>query len=779
MFSSVKAKIMGLALFPLVILLGFMFNLVLDKFNLSQEMEQQELLNEFVISTGTLLHEIQKERGASGIFLSSKGIRFKSELSRQRALTDGQRAKYTQFLSNFDAAVYSSELNSQIRTVSGSLASLDPLRSKVSAQSITSEESLSKYSGINAALLQAVSAAVSFGTNAQVSKYRTSYHNFIEGKERVGIERAILADAFVQDKFPAGAYSQFTTLVTTQGIYFDVYKALAPKEELIAFENYLRSPAVAETQRMRDIALEKGVPQEKAHLLAELSHHFGYGGAIHLFKNYVLRGQEEYIGRFDARRDQINTLLDELLALKSSIPQEKIWASDIRNTLAQYSDAVRTAEKMFSEGYTAVAVDRAIKISDTKAVTAIKAFIADAQPGNFGVDAGHWFKTITAKINLLKELEDDIAEHINVLSEELHSGANTALVTLLVFAAGVTSVVLFAVFYVANAISSPLKASVSFAEAISNGDLTGHIDCNSKDEIGSLSSALNHMVVNLKEMVQDVDTTTQQLSQAAGKMAQISSQTSSGVMQQQGELQQVSTAMTEMSQTVAEVADNAERAKDATTAANSEASDGRRIVDATTASIKTLAGEVEGAGSVIKQLEAETANIGSVLDVIGGIAEQTNLLALNAAIEAARAGEQGRGFAVVADEVRTLASRTQEATLEIQKMTENLQRGASEAVVAMEKGRETAEQSVEQASKACDSLESIAAVFETVSEMNNLIAVSSEQQHIVAQEIDKNIISINNVAGETAAGASQTEAASNELARLAGNLQQTVSKFSI
>ncbi len=778
MFSSVKAKIMGLAIFPLVIALGFMFNLVLDKFSLSEEMGRQELLNKFVISTGSMLHEIQKERGASGVFLGSKGKRFKSELSSQRALTDSQRARYTQFLSGFDAASYGGELSSRVRAVSGSLASLDSLRSKVSAQAVTTRESLLTYGSINATLLQAVSAAVNFGTNAQVSKYRTSYHNFIEGKERAGIERAILAGTFAHDKFAAGAYSQFTTLVTTQDIYFDVYKALAQKEGLLAFENYLRTPSVAETQRMRDIALEKGVPQENAHLLAELSRYFGYGGAIHLFKNYVLRGEEKYIGLFDARRDQINALLDKLVALKSTTPQEKAWVSDIRGTLAQYSDAIRTAEKMFSEGYTAVAIDRAIKISDKKALAAIEAYIVSVEPGNFGVDAGHWFDTITTKINLLKGLEDGIAEHINDLSEELHSGANTALITLLILASGMTAVVLFAVFFVANTIASPLKASVNFAEAISNGDLTGHIDCNSKDEIGSLSNALNHMVVNLKEMVQDVDATTQQLSQAAGEMSQISSQTSNGVMQQQGELQQVSTAMTEMSQTVAEVADNAERAKDATKKANGEASDGRRIVDTTTASIKTLAGEVEGAGSVIKQLEAETANIGSVLDVIGGIAEQTNLLALNAAIEAARAGEQGRGFAVVADEVRTLASRTQEATLEIQKMTENLQRGASEAVLAMDKGRETAEQSVEQASKACDSLESIAAAFEMVSEMNNLIAVSSEQQHIVAQEIDKNIISINNVAGETAAGASQTEAASNELARLAGNLQQTLSKFS-
>ncbi len=778
MLSSVKVKIMGLAIFPLVIALGFMFNLIFYKYNVSQEMGLQESLNEFVILTGSMLHEIQKERGASGVFLGSKGTKFKRELNSQRSLTDTQRAKYTQFLSSFNAAVFSDDLVSYVRGVSSKLASLDQLRSKVSSQSITTGESLKSYTGINAVLLQAVGAAVNFGHDVQVSNYRTSYHNFIEGKERAGIERAILAGTFGQDHFSPGVYAYFRTMITTQDIYLDVYKTLAPAEGLVAFEQYLKSPSVTETQRMRDIALDKGVIKPKASILAELNRQFGYGGAIHLFKNYVLRGEDRYIGRFDMHRDQIYALLDKFVALASITSEERSKVADIRATLDKYSDAIRTAQTMFAEGYTAVAVDRAIKISDKAAITAIDGLIESAAPGNFGVDPAHWFKTITAKINLLKGLENGVAAHVIALSEDLHSSANTALVTLLILAAVLTSLVMFAVFYVANGISQPLKAAVGFAEDISNGKLTGHIDCNSKDEIGSLSNALNHMVVNLKEMVQDVDATTQQLSQAAGEMSQISSQTSNGVMQQQSELQQVSSAMTEMSQTVAEVADNAERAKDATQEANNEASDGRRIVDATTASIKTLADEVGRAGTVIKQLEEETANIGSVLDVIGGIAEQTNLLALNAAIEAARAGEQGRGFAVVADEVRTLASRTQEATLEIQKMTENLQRGASEAVAAMEKGGETAQQSVEQAGKACDSLESIAKAFETVGEMNNLIAVSSGQQLTVTQEIDKNIISINDVSGETASGASQTEVASGELAKLAGNLQQTLSKFS-
>ncbi|MCF6282861.1 MAG: methyl-accepting chemotaxis protein [Candidatus Polarisedimenticolaceae bacterium] len=778
MFNSVKAKILGVAIFPLVIALGFMFNLVLDKFSLSQEMELQEQLNEFVISTGDMLHEIQKERGASGVFLASKGSRFKKELADQRTLTDSQLTKYNQFLAEFDTNNYSDDLKNGIRNLTAKLIVLRQLRGQVSAQSITTKESLDSYIVINDSLLHAVASGVNFGTNVKVSKYRTSYLNFIEGKEQAGIERAVLAGTFAQDLFSPGVYTQFSSLVATQDIYLDVYRALAPPGELLQFDKYLKAPSVAETQRMRVIALEKGMVKAEVALLAELGRHFGYGGAIHLFKNYVLRNQAKYLDRFDAKYDQILVILDQLSALKSATTEDKKRIADIRFTLGEYSVAIRVAEKMFAEGYTAVAVDRKVKISDKAATAAIAALIEGAAPGDFGVDPADWFKTITAKINLLKGLEDSIADHIVTLSAELHSGADTALMTLLVLAAALAALVLFAVFYVVNAISSSLKLAVSFAEDISNGNLTGHIDCNSKDEIGTLSNALNQMAANLSKMVQDVDSTTQQLSQAAGEMSQISSQTSSGVTQQQSELQQVSTAMTEMSQTVAHVAENAERAKNATQEANSEAKAGRSIVDAATASITSLANEVDQAGRVIKQLETETASIGSVLDVIGGIAEQTNLLALNAAIEAARAGEQGRGFAVVADEVRTLASRTQEATLEIQKMTENLQRGASEAVTAMEKGHETAKESVERAGKACDSLESIARAFDVVTEMNNLIAVSSEQQLTVAQEIDKSIISINTVSGETAAGASQTEAASGELAKLAGDLQQTLSQFS-
>ena len=252
-----------------------------------------------------------------------------------------------------------------------------------------------------------------------------------------------------------------------------------------------------------------------------------------------------------------------------------------------------------------------------------------------------------------------------------------------------------------------------------------------------------------------------------------------GVQQQQSEVDQVATAMNEMSATVQEVARNAAVAAEAARKANGEATTGKQVVSQTVNAINEVAAEVEAATTVIHQLNADSNQIGTVLDVIRGIAEQTNLLALNAAIEAARAGDQGRGFAVVADEVRTLATRTQESTREIQKMIEGLQVGTRNAVQVMEQGRSKAQASVQQAAGAGESLSSITGVVGTISDMNAQIASAAEQQGAVAEEINRNIVNISQVTGQTAAGAGQIADASRELAKLAMHLQTHVGRFKV
>nr|WP_210424588.1 methyl-accepting chemotaxis protein [Marichromatium bheemlicum] len=309
------------------------------------------------------------------------------------------------------------------------------------------------------------------------------------------------------------------------------------------------------------------------------------------------------------------------------------------------------------------------------------------------------------------------------------------------------------------------------------GDLTRTIEIHGKDELAELATAFNMFQAKVRELVSQVAAGGERLAAAAEELSATSEQTDDQVRQQQAELDQVATAMNEMTATVAEVARHATEAAEATRRADEDASAGRDVVARTVASIETLSNHVDEATTVIGRLSDDSVEIGKVLDVIRGIAEQTNLLALNAAIEAARAGEQGRGFAVVADEVRTLASRTQASTTEIQEMIERLQSGAGQAVTVMEESRTQAQESVGMAAKAGDSLEQITEVVSGIKDMNTQIASAAEEQAAVSQEVDRNLINTTQAIEGIATGSTQINNAAGELAQLAAEQQERVGRF--
>ena len=338
---------------------------------------------------------------------------------------------------------------------------------------------------------------------------------------------------------------------------------------------------------------------------------------------------------------------------------------------------------------------------------------------------------------------------------------------------------LFIAIIISRSIVTPIKIAVDAMNDIAEGegDLTKRLNEKGKDEVALLGAAFNNFAEKVRSMVTQVSGSTSQLAAATEEMSMITDETNQGVQKQQSETEMVATAMNEMTATVQEVARHATEASNAAQNADLEAQGGKNVVQQTVSSINTLASEIESATSVIKQLETDSDNIGSVLDVIRGIAEQTNLLALNAAIEAARAGEQGRGFAVVADEVRTLASRTQESTQEIQSMIESLQQGSRNAVKAMEASQDQSKKSVEHATNARGSLDAITDSVTTISNMNIQIANAAKEQSSVSEEINQNVVNISQIVEQTAEGAQQTMTASNELANLANELQSLVGQF--
>jgi len=371
------------------------------------------------------------------------------------------------------------------------------------------------------------------------------------------------------------------------------------------------------------------------------------------------------------------------------------------------------------------------------------------------------------------ELMVDRSEYVAGYREALFSVLGVGLLVL-VLGMGLAWVI-------ARSIVKPLCETVARLDDIAQGegDLTQRLPVEGKNELTQLAVAFNAFVSKIQDVVRQVAGATSQLAAASEELSATADQTTNQVRRQQNETDQVATAMNEMTATVQEVARNATDAAAAARETDQEASAGRDVVGATIRSIESLASEVENAAGVIQRLSADSEEIGKVLDVIRGIAEQTNLLALNAAIEAARAGEQGRGFAVVADEVRTLASRTQESTHTIQEMIERLQGNASSAVTVMEKGRVQASGSVQQAAKAGESLKTITGAVARITDMNTQIASAAEEQSAVAEEINRNVVNISQAVDETASGSQQISTASDELARLAAELQGMVGQFKV
>ena len=390
----------------------------------------------------------------------------------------------------------------------------------------------------------------------------------------------------------------------------------------------------------------------------------------------------------------------------------------------------------------------------------------------------------------IKDGTDQMGEQLNKLIAMNAAGAKAASIQAgKYYDSAITGIIIVAVvaalatvllaWLLTRSIVTPLNRAVEAARTIAGGNLSKRIEVDGKDEPARLLEALAAMQTNLRKTIEQIAGSATQLGAAAEELSAVTEEASRGLQQQNNEIEQAATAVNEMTAAVEEVARNAVSTSEASNQSTHAAREGRDQVVKTVDAIQTMTHDVQNTSHMIEGLAAQGRDIGKVLDVIRAIAEQTNLLALNAAIEAARAGEAGRGFAVVADEVRALAHRTAQSTQEIEKMVAGIQNGTGEAVSSMQQSNQRTQSTLEMARAAGVALEQITQSIHQINERNLVIASASEEQAQVSREVDRNLVNIRDLATQSAAGADQTSAATHELSRLAVDLNAMVARFVI
>ena len=456
-------------------------------------------------------------------------------------------------------------------------------------------------------------------------------------------------------------------------------------------------------------------------------------------KDFMLRQDLTYLAKFD---ENFNSLKGTLSAASMTEAQQR----NIQSSMQQYRNNFHAL----------------VEASREKGLT--------AQDGKLG----ELRSTVHTAEGLLMEMSKSLHGKLSANRTALRS-------TMIMTAIGLTLVLVLAVITVMQSVVRRLSLLDARMRDIAEGegDLTQMLDDSGNDEIAWVGRSFNRFVGKIHKVISDLRSAGLTLADSSDQMSRSSGHSLTSMQQLKSETEQVATAMNEMTATVQDVARNVVSAAQAAQDSDSAARRGQEVVAGTINSINGLASEVKQAAAVIEKLAADSQDIGGILEVIKGIADQTNLLALNAAIEAARAGEQGRGFAVVADEVRTLAQKTQESTEEIHSMIEQLQTRANNAVRVMENGRELAEKSVQEAEAAGSSLESITGAARTISDLNTQIASAAEEQSAVTAEIDRNINNISQAAEETTQQAQEVAATSGDLTHLMSDLNRLVKQFRI
>lgn len=654
---SIRGKLFALTLLPLVGFISFAGYYSMQAYQEKVMLEKMLVLTDSAAVSSLLVHELQKERGASAGYLSSKGEKFQQTIKQHRQTTDQKNRDLQAFITSVSLTP---QLTTLFNKVNQQLDKLPSLRQQIDNLSISVSDEVAFYSNLNALLLSIINNTANENENSKLAISAVTVGSFLQHKERAGIERAVLSNVFSIDHFTPVLLQKFISLLAEQAVYLDKFKAHATTEQLAIYQNNLTEQALKNVKDYENLALD------------------------------------------------------------------------------------------------------------------------NFEKGAFNTDPKVWFDTITQKINLLKTVEVALLENLREHNQLLVNDKEAYLFSLLIIILISFVLILLLSFYITSQLNKGIHEITSKLISITtDNDLTLRIDVNSKDELGEIGLTINKLVKHLQGLVNKIQHTSTALKSNLAENIKSNHIIEGNINSGTEQVTQVVTATTEMSSTVNDIARNAIHASSETEKANTQSQDGNREVEETIQNISNLSIELRNASTVIDNLNGSVINIGKFLSVINEVSEKTNLLALNAAIEAARAGDYGRGFSVVADEVRSLAFQTKESTNEIEMMITELQSSSKDAQKAMSNGIEMVNKSVDDAKQAGQDILLITHSIQEISQMNEQIATAAEQQSSVTEEINRNMLHIQDGYTEMQLSYGNIDKCSEMVDSLATELEKTVNQFKI